>query len=70
VCLLADHYASDWQALWWARADGTATILAEPAGMAAPVSLLASRYPQYAAHPPDGPVIAIRVARWTGWSAS
>ena len=70
VCLLADHYASDWQALWWARADGTATILAEPAEMAAPVSLLAARYPQYAADPPAGPVIAIRVARWTGWSAS
>lgn len=70
VCLLADHYADDWQALWWARADGTATILGEPADMAAPVGLLAGRYPQYAADPPDGPVIAILVTRWTGWSAS
>ena len=70
ACLLADHYADDWRALWWARADGTAGILGEPAEMAAPVSLLASRYPQYAADPPDGPVIAIRVTRWTGWSAS
>jgi PPOX class probable F420-dependent enzyme len=70
ACLLADHYADDWRALWWARADGTAAILGEPAEMAAPVSLLASRYPQYAADPPDGPVIAIRVTLWTGWSAS
>ncbi len=70
VCLLADHYAGDWHALWWARADGTAAILAEPAEIAAQAGLLASRYPQYAADPPDGPVIAIRVARWTGWSAS
>jgi PPOX class probable F420-dependent enzyme len=70
TCLLADHYADDWRALWWARADGTAAILGEPAEMAAPLSLLAGRYPQYAAEPPDGPVIAIRVTRWTGWSAS
>ena len=70
VCLLADHYADDWRALWWARADGTATILGEPAQMAPPLSLLAARYPQYAADPPEGPVIAILVTRWTGWSAT
>ena len=70
VCLLADHYADDWSALWWARADGTAAILSDPAEMAAPARLLAGRYPQYAAAPPDGPVIAILVSRWTGWAAS
>src|SRR5215813_7930738 len=26
VSLLADHYADDWAQLWWARADGIATI--------------------------------------------
>jgi PPOX class probable F420-dependent enzyme len=70
VCLLADHYADDWQALWWARADGTAAVLDKPAELAAPVGLLADRYPQYAADPPAGPVIAILVTRWTGWSAT
>lgn len=28
VSVLADHYAEDWEQLWWARADGTAEILA------------------------------------------
>ena len=28
VALLADHYDDDWEALWWARADGTARVVA------------------------------------------
>ena len=70
VCLLADHYADDWSALWWVRADGMAAIVGDAAAMATPVSLLARRYRQYEADPPEGPVIAIRVSRWTGWSAT
>jgi len=70
VAVLADHYADDWAALWWARADGTASVVDEQAAMAAPLRALAARYPQYAGSPPDGPVIVIRVHRWTGWSAS
>jgi PPOX class probable F420-dependent enzyme len=70
VCLLADHYADDWSALWWVRADGTAVIIGEANDMAAPIRLLAGRYRQYEADPPDGPVIAIRVSTWTGWSAT
>jgi len=69
VCLLADHYADDWSALWWVRADGTAVIVSDAAGMTAPLRLLARRYRQYEVDPPLGPVIAIRVSRWTGWSA-
>src|ERR1044071_6131752 len=26
VTLLVDHYADDWTQLWWARADGEATV--------------------------------------------
>jgi PPOX class probable F420-dependent enzyme len=70
VCLLADHYADDWSQLWWARADGTAAVVSDPAEMAVPVGLLTARYPQYEASPPPGPVIAVRVSRWQGWSAS
>ncbi len=70
VAVLADRYADDWAALWWVRADGDAAILEDPGLMAAPIELLAARYPQYRALPPAGPVIAIRVARWTGWAAS
>ena len=73
VALLADHYADDWTRLWWVRADGEAAVLgaaAEAAGAAGPLRLLAARYPQYAARPPAGPVIAVRVDRWTGWAAA
>jgi PPOX class probable F420-dependent enzyme len=70
VAVLADHYEADWGRLWWARADGAAATLAGPAEMAAPLALLASRYPQYRASPPGGPVIRVQVGRWTGWAAS
>jgi PPOX class probable F420-dependent enzyme len=70
VAVLADHYDDDWSALWWVRADGMAAILDSQAEIAAPTGLLAGRYPQYQDSPPAGPVIAIRVARWTGWSAA
>jgi PPOX class probable F420-dependent enzyme len=66
VSVLVDHYDDDWDRLWWARADGTATILEaiDPVAMAA----LAERYPQYRS-PVPGPMIAIVVDAWTGWSA-
>ncbi|MGD0558042.1 MAG: TIGR03668 family PPOX class F420-dependent oxidoreductase [Streptosporangiaceae bacterium] len=67
VALLVDHYADDWAALWWVRADGTAQVV-ERAPDA--IRLLSERYPQYQATPPEGPFIVISVRRWTGWSAS
>jgi PPOX class probable F420-dependent enzyme len=70
VALLADHYAEDWSALWWARADGEASVIDDPALMAGPARLLAGRYPQYATVPLPGPVIAIQVRRWSGWAAA
>jgi len=70
VAVLADHYDEDWSALWWVRADGMAAILDSRPEMTAPAELLTGRYPQYRNNPPAGPVIAIRVARWTGWSAT
>jgi PPOX class probable F420-dependent enzyme len=71
VALLADHYDDDWSALWWVRADGHARLL-EPAmdEAARARALLAERYPQYRAQPPPGVVIAVEVARWSGWAAS
>jgi len=70
VSVLAEHYDDDWRALWWVRADGQAAVIGDQAAMAAPIGLLADRYPQYRRDPPAGPVIAVRVTRWTGWSAS
>jgi PPOX class probable F420-dependent enzyme len=67
VALLADHYADeDWGALWWARADGTGRVLdAAPEA----VALLRERYAQYRDAPPEGPVLAVDVHRWSGWHA-
>jgi PPOX class probable F420-dependent enzyme len=68
--MLADHYDEDWARLWWVRADGDAVIVTGRAAMAGPLRLLAARYPQYRADPPAGPVIAITVHHWTGWTAA
>jgi PPOX class probable F420-dependent enzyme len=68
VSVLVDHYDdADWSALWWVRADGVARVvdLAEPEARSA-VQLLAERHPQQRA---VGPVLAIDVERWSGWSA-
>ena len=73
VALLADHYDEDWDALWWARADGTARVIepgAEPELRAAAVRALAARYPPYRERPPAGALVVIAVERWSGWSAS
>jgi PPOX class probable F420-dependent enzyme len=71
VALLADHYDDDWSRLWWARADGTARLI-EPADPLAAHAreLLAARYEQYRGAPPPGVVIAVDVARWSGWAAA
>jgi PPOX class probable F420-dependent enzyme len=71
VALLADHYDEDWAALWWVRADGLARVIdpGEPDAARAR-ELLAGRYEQYRAAPPPGPVIAVAVERWSGWSAA
>jgi len=66
VAVLADHYADDWTHLWWVRADGRARIVADHDEA---IALLAAKYRQYAAEPPPGPVLAIDVARWSGWAA-
>jgi PPOX class probable F420-dependent enzyme len=72
VALLADHYDDeDWSALWWVRADGTARVLRpQERGAHDAVVLLRERYAQYARRPPVGPVLAVDVTRWSGWSAA
>ncbi|WP_438489851.1 TIGR03668 family PPOX class F420-dependent oxidoreductase [Streptomyces sp. S186] len=74
VCLLVDEYGEDWDRLWWARADGTATVLPPADGSAASarhVRLLAEKYrSQYADRRPSGPVVEVNVGRWSGWCAT
>jgi PPOX class probable F420-dependent enzyme len=66
--VLADHYEDDWEQLWWVRADGRARIL--PAGHGPALRALAERYAQYRERPPEGPVIAIDVSRWSDWTGA
>jgi PPOX class probable F420-dependent enzyme len=68
VSLLADHYSGDWAQLWWARADGTATVERAGAEHARHWALLRSKYPQYDGQVLDGPVIVVAVQSWSGWS--
>jgi PPOX class probable F420-dependent enzyme len=72
VCLLVDAYdPTDWDALWWARADGAARVLdVGSPGADEAISALVERYPQYRADRPEGPVIDVAVSRWSGWRAS
>ena len=70
VTMLADQYADDWDKLWWVRADGRAAILADQRQMAAALRLLADRYWQYRQAPPTGPVLAVTVERWSGWTGT
>ena len=66
VAVLIDLYDdAHWTRLWWARADGVATV----ADLAPPQrALLIAKYEQYQADPPPGPMITIEVERWTGWA--
>ena len=69
--VLVDHYDdADWSNLWWVRADGTGRVLdpAEPEARHA-IELLTERYPQHRDDRPQGPVLAIDVLHWSGWSA-
>ena len=70
VSLLADFWSEDWDALWWVRADGVATVLAPGEERAVQaVRLLQGKYAQYAEQPPSGPGLAVEVRRWSGWAA-
>ena len=69
VSLLVDEYADDWSRLWWVRIDGTAQQV-EGAVAERWLTRLQAKYEQYQASPPKGPVVEIRIDRWTGWQAT
>ncbi len=66
VEVLVDRYDEDWSRLWWVRLRGTARIVDD----AHAIELLVAKYPQYAARPPGGPVIAVAIDERLAWSAS
>ncbi|GGR77718.1 PPOX class F420-dependent oxidoreductase [Micromonospora fulviviridis] len=70
ACLLIDEYDEDWSRLWWIRLDGHGWLVEDPAEEAAARVALAAKYPQYTRRPPAGPVVAMRVTRWSAWSGA
>ena len=69
VSILVDAYDPDWSLLWWARADGRATIATGGPELERALALLRARYRQYATVPLTGPALVVDVDRWSGWSA-
>jgi PPOX class probable F420-dependent enzyme len=69
--LLVHGYQEDWDRLWWARADGRASILDGGPALERTRTLLQDRYPQYGGGTGViGPAIVIEVEHWSGWSAA
>ena len=68
--LLVDEYDDDWSRLWWVRLDGRARLVDDGAEAERAIRSLSDKYPQYRDQPPSGPVLAIDVQRWVGWSAT
>ena len=67
--LLVDEYDEDWSRLWWVRLDGKARLVDNTAEIERAIHLLSGKYPQYRDEPPSGPVLAVDIERWVGWSA-
>ena len=70
VAVLVDHYEEDWTRLWWVRMDGTASVLDEGPERSHALVLLRAKYEQYRSQPPTGPVIAVEIERWRGWTSA
>jgi PPOX class probable F420-dependent enzyme len=69
VAVLVDHYDDDWSRLWWVRLRGLARIIEDGPELDSALTLLADKYEQYRVQPPGGPVLAMAVGEWRGWSA-
>jgi PPOX class probable F420-dependent enzyme len=69
VTVLVDHYEEDWHSLWWIRLRGRARVLDAGDERDRALALLAEKYPQYRAEPPDGPVLAVDVVEVREWTS-
>jgi PPOX class probable F420-dependent enzyme len=65
--VLVDHYAEDWDTLWWVRADGTARVLESGDERERALDILAAKYDQYRRRRPPGAVVALLVTAWRAW---
>ena len=69
VSVLVDHYDDDWSRLWWLRIDGIAEVLGSGSRFRKAIAQLVGKYPDYAARPPPGPAIEVRIENVRSWSA-
>jgi PPOX class probable F420-dependent enzyme len=70
VGLLVQHWDERWDALWWVRADGAASVVDDPFAVEHVTRLLRRKYQQYERVPVAGPLIRVEVRAWQGWAAS
>ena len=66
VTVLVDHYADDWNTLWWVRLRGDAEV--HDVVSAAAIAALSDKYEQYRQQPPAGPAIVVRVHDVLAWN--
>ena len=67
VSVLVDHYDEDWTRLWWVRLDGTAEVIRSGRRLREGLCLLTEKYEHYAAEPPPGPLIEVRIEAVRAW---
>ena len=72
VALLLDHYADDWDLLWWLRVEGRAEVVPAAAHPRA-LDALRAKYPQYARtalSSGEPRLLRVAVERISSWRAS
>ncbi len=67
--LLVDHYADDWDGLWWVRLDVNARIVADAVERGRALTVLRRKYPQYRDQVLSGAVLAFDILNWAAWAA-
>lgn len=70
VSVLVDNYTDDWAGLWWIRLDGAAEVIRSGPRLRQGLALLSDKYEAYAAAPPTGPLIEMRIEVIRSWSAA
>jgi PPOX class probable F420-dependent enzyme len=69
VTLMVDRYEDDWKAVWWARADGTASVVEDGPERDRARELLVAKYREYREGVEVvGAAVVVTVSRWSGWS--
>ena len=68
VSLIVDAYDEDWSNVWWVRMRGTGRAITNGPERDHARRLLTERYPQFEGDPGGGPIIAVDIEEWRGWT--